>query len=36
MPTDVCYWKHDIKSDDSVLSDFKPAGQIGWTLIENK
>jgi hypothetical protein len=29
-------WKNLRRIYDSVLADFKPAGDIGWTLIENK
>lgn len=29
-------WKNLRKIYDSVISDFKPAGEIGWTLVENK
>jgi len=29
-------WKNLRKIYDSVISDFKPASEIGWTLIESK
>jgi hypothetical protein len=29
-------WKNLHKIYESMISDFKPAGEIGWTLIESK
>jgi hypothetical protein len=29
-------WRNLRKIYESVLNDFKPTGEIGWTLIENK